>query len=682
MLVNADVGDAGAPAGSADIEVDPESPDVVYVAGLTALKSTDAGRTFTAWRGQPGAGGYHRIWINPANPEIAALASNEGAVVTVNGGETWSSPDGQATSKMMDVGTDDAFPYRICGGRRDGGPACVTSRGEAGRITVREWQPIAREMTGAVAPDPNDPEIVYGGSVSRYDRRTGQRQDVAPPLGRDHRTLPSAPVAFSPLDERTLFFASNTLWKTTTGGQTWTEVSPDLSRMTWATPATVGAYRERASAQPARRGAISTIAPSPIDANLIWAGTDDGLVHVTRDAGRSWADVTPGPLVPWASVSSIEASHFDPNTAYAAVNALRLDDPRPLIFRTRDGGRTWSEIVRGLAPGGPINAVREDRLRRGLLFAGSERAVFVSFDDGEQWQSLRLNMPATSVRDLAVKEDDLIAATGGRGLWVLDDIAPLRQITPDVARAPVYLFQPGTAWRVRWNRHADPPVAPEEPSAPNPPDGVTINYLLGAEAAGSMALEIADSITGEIVRRYTSDDADAARQSEKLAATPGLHRVVWDARHPPPAPLRSVRPDASAPTGAARSPQGMWVQPGMYQVRLIVGGRLYRQAVSVRMDPRVKTPMADLAAQHTLSKRLDDLLRRTAAAWADVDRQSRGSAGDTGRLRAARLALQDSHAALLASFTAVQGADARPTAAMEARAADAVRRAEAALADR
>jgi hypothetical protein len=517
---------------------------------------------------------------------------------------------------------------------------------------------------------------VYGGKLTRYDRRTGQSQDVMPPQNERFRALRTAPVLFSPLDTRTLFFAANTLWKTTTGGQTWTEMSPDLARQTWSAPANVGTYRGAPAAQPSARGVIYTIAPSYVDANTIWAGTDDGLIHVTRDAGANWRDVTPAALQAWAKVSIIEASHFDANIAYAAINTLRLDDLRPHVLRTKDGGRTWTEITRGLPDGGVINTVREDPYRRGMLFAGSEQAVSVSFDDGESWQSLRLNMPATSIRDLVIKDDDLVAGTHGRGFWILDNISPLRQVTPDTLRAPAFLFRPAAAWRFRWNKNTDTPPPPDEPAAPNPPDGVAIDYNLGPAVSGPVTLEILEA-TGQLIRTFSSGDPEDPpvpgrnipdywlRPVRHLAATPGPHRFVWDGRYAPPAPAAFSYPIAAVVHNTPKEPRGAWVLPGQYVVRLTVGDRMYRQPVTVKMDPRVKTSVADLTAQFKLSRRLDDAMRQIA--------EAPRTPANTAALAAALEPLGD-------LFTTIQAADAKPTAAQEAAVEKALAKVTAALA--
>lgn len=672
---NSDTRVVARPNDAADIRVHPTNPDIVFVPTIVTWKSTDGGNTFTALRGAPGGDDYQKIWINPQTPDVMLLTADQGAIVTLNGGRTWSSWYNQPTAQFYHVNTDNAFPYRVCGGQQESGSACVQSRGDHGQITVREWTPVGVEEYGYVAPDPLDPDIVYGGKVTRFDRRTGQVQNVSPPRVPGYRTVRTQPILFSPLDPRTLYFASNTLWKTTTGGRTWEQISPDLTRATWEVPASVGDYRDRPNAQPSQRGVIYTIGPSYLDRDMIWVGTDDGLVHVTRNGGTTWTDVTPAVLKPWEKISLVEASHFDVNTAYIAVNTLRLDDLRPHIYRTRDGGKTWREIVAGLPDGATINAVREDPQRRGLLFAASERHVSVSFDDGDSWQSLRLNMPATSIRDVVIKDDDLVVGTHGRGFWILDDITPLRQITASVLEAPAYLFRPPSGWRFRWNKNTDTPLPPDEPAMPNPPDGVTISYVLGSNTTGPVTLEIL-APGGEVIRRYSSDDPEPPpvpapnlpdywiRPSSRLAATPGLHRFVWDVRYAPPAVTSFSYPIAAIHQNTPRTPQGMFVMPGAYQVRLTVGGEAYRQPILIRMDPRVKTSTADLQLQFDLSRRvmraLDDL--QAMREGATVDRLT---------------AIQQAYQPLPGLFTQLQGADMRPTAATEAAVAEAVARVEA-----
>ncbi|HUL78473.1 MAG TPA: glycoside hydrolase, partial [Vicinamibacteria bacterium] len=549
--------------------------------------------------------------------------------------------------------------------------------------TFREWHPVGVEEYGYVAPDPLDPDVVYGGKVTRYDRRTGQVQNVSPrPLpGPGYRALRTQPVLFSPTDPRVLYFASNTLWRTDDGGRTWTSMSPDLARRTWEVPANVGKYRGSPAAAVSPRGVIYTVAPSALDASLLWAGTDDGRVHVTRDGGKTWQDVTPPDVVPWAKVSLLEASHFDRDTAWAAINTFRLDDTRPHVYRTRDGGRTWAQVTEGMPDGeGIVNAVREDPKRRDLLYAGTERQVWVSFDGGDRWQPLRVNMPATSVRDLVVKNDDLVAATHGRGFWILDDVTPLRQLSPAVLDEEAHLFLPAGAVRFRRNKNTDTPLPPDEPAAPNPPDGAVVDYSLKA-AAGSVALEILDS-EGRLVRRYASDDRDEPpvegrnipdywiRPPQRLSVEAGLHRFVWDLRHETPAAASFGYPIAAVYRDTPREPRGPWVVPGAYTVRLTVDGQVREQRLTVVMDPRVNTPVSDLMAQHALSLRLCAAMARAT----EAQRPGHAPAGAETADGLRRL-----HGQLTHLLGTVEDADALPTPALRAAADETIAALDAAL---
>ena len=493
QLIQSDPRYWGRGADFAEVKVDPTNKDIVYSANVVTWKSTDGGINWTAFRGAPGGDDYHRIWINPNNNKIILFASDQGAIITVNGGETFSSWYNQPTAQFYHVSTDNAFPYNVYGGQQESGSVGIVSRGNDGFITYREWHPVGVEEYGYVAADPLDHNIIYGGKITRHDKRTGQTQNIAPEAVRSgkYRFIRTAPVLFSPIDPKTLFFAGNVLFKTRDGGMNWSVISPDLSRSAWDIPASVGVFTNAQMKTMPRRGVIYTVAPSFKDSNTIWCGTDDGLIHVTRNGGKQWTDVTPPAITSWSKVSLMEASHFDVNTAYAAVNRIRLDDMKPHIYKTHDGGKTWKEIVQGL-PNDPINAVREDPVRKGLLYAGSERAVYVSFDDGEHWQSLRLNMPATSIRDLVIKDNDIVVGTHGRSFWILDDITPLRQISSALSGQPMILYKPQQAWRVRWSTYTDTPVPQEEPAGENPLDGAVINYHLSANAS-LVKLEILDS---------------------------------------------------------------------------------------------------------------------------------------------------------------------------------------------
>jgi photosystem II stability/assembly factor-like uncharacterized protein len=594
----------------AELKADPNNADIVYSANIATWKSLDGGKTWNEFRGAPGGDDYHRIWINPNNPDIILLASDQGAIITVNGGQTYSSWYNQPTSQFYHVSTDNSFPYNVYGGQQESGSVGIPSRGNDGQIGYREWHPVGVEEYGYVAADPLDNNIIYGGKITKFDKRTGQVQNIAPEAVRSgkYRFLRTAPVLFSPIDPKTLYFAGNVLFKTKDGGNSWQVISPDLTRESWDIPGSVGIYTNEEMKKMPRRGVIYTIAPSFKDVNTIWVGTDDGLIHVTKDGGKSWKNITPGSITSWSKVSLMEASHYDVNTAYAAVNRIRCDDLKAHIYKTNDGGKTWKEITNGL-PDDPINAVREDPKRKGLLYAGGERAVYVSFDDGENWQSLRLNMPATSIRDLVIKDDDIVVGTHGRSFWILDDITPLRQLTATLVKSQNILFKPQTATRVRWSMYTDTPVPQEEPSGQNPPDGAIINYYLGEEGK-EIKLEIKDE-KGNVVRTYSNKDTLYKipnvnfpkywiRPQELLSTQKGSHRFLWDMKYSPlnlpasypiSAIYKNTEPNSTAP----------WVMPGTYTVRLIVDGKEYNQSLNVIIDPRVKTPLPGLTQQHDLS---------------------------------------------------------------------------------
>jgi len=597
--------------------IDPKNPDVIYMVGTVTWKSSDGGKTWVGFRGAPGGDDYQNIWINSNDPNIIILTSDQGAIISVNGGQSWSSWYNQPTAQLYHVNADNAFPYRLCSGQQESGSVCIASRGNDGEITFRDWHPVAAEEYGYVVPDPLDPDIVVGGKLTRYDRRTGQGQNIMPvPLGApDFRVIRTEPIVFSPFDSHLMYFAANTLWATRDGGRSWKQASPDLTRKTFAVPATVGIYASDPVTQPRQRGVIYALALSPLDGNRIWAGTDDGLIWLTTDDGAHWNNVTPAQLSAWQKVSVIEASHFDAQTAYAAINTLRLDDLRPHIYRTRDSGKSWVEIVNGIPANENVNSVREDPQRKGLLFAGTERAVYVSFDDGDHWRSLRLNMPATSVRDLLVKDNDLAVATHGRGFWILDDITPLRQLNDKVLAGNAYLFAPELAYRVRWDTNSDTPLPPDVAAGQNPPDGAIFNYYLKFSLSGPVTLEIVNG-SGETVRRYSSADpvpppdpelvipAYWLRPPERLWNAAGFRRFVWDLHYAPVAGIKPDYPIAAVPHNTAPQPTSPWIMPGKYTVVLTVDGQKYTQPLMVEMDPRVKTSVADLQTQFEASSQV------------------------------------------------------------------------------
>ncbi|MDR3689287.1 MAG: hypothetical protein P4L46_07910 [Fimbriimonas sp.] len=591
----------------AEVKVDPKNPDVVYVANTSTYKSTDGGKSFVAWKGAPGGDDYHSIWIDPNDPKVILLALDQGATITVNGGETWSSWYNQPTAQFYHVSTDNQFPYWVYGGQQESGSAGVASRGNDGQITFREWHPVGAEEYGYVAPDPLHPNLIYGGKVSRYDMITGQNQNVSPQIGRfggKVRFLRTAPLMFSTVDPHILYLAGNVVFKTSDGGIHWTAISPDLTREVADPPA--GSVFDR----PTRRGVVYALGPSYKDVNVIWAGTDDGFIHVTRDGGKSWKNVTPNGLTAWSKVTQLDAGHFDLNTAYASVSRFKLDDLRPHIYRTHDGGASWQEVVAGLPDNAPVDTVREDPVRKGLLFAGTENAVYFSIDDGDHWNPLRLNMPATAIRDLVVHDEDLVVGTHGRSFWILDDITPLRQLS--ATDASTKLFQPELATRVHWNNNTDTPLPPEEPAGKNPPDGAIVDYYLSSDHHGPVKLEILD-MHGNLVRKYSSDDKLVQvrerdlqvpmywiRPLQPLSSEPGFHRFVWDLRYTPLGG-RSYYPIAAIYRDTAPSPSSPWVSPGSFQVRLKSDGRVLTQTLRVRIDPRVKTAPSALAEQFRIA---------------------------------------------------------------------------------
>ena len=598
------------------VRVDPKNPDIVYVANTSTYKSTDAGATFTAIKGAPGGDDYQSIWINPNNPDIIALGVDQGATISVNGGQTWSSWYNQPTAQFYHVITDNRFPYWVYGGQQESGSVGIVSRSDFGEITFRDWHTVGVEEYGYVAPDPLDANIIYGGKATRFNQTTGDVQNIAPaPLrgGGKYRSVRTMPIIFSTVDPHVLYLAANVLFKTINGGHSWDVISPDLTRETYETPPSMGIFAALDPEKGKHRGVIYAIAPSRKDVNTIWVGTDDGLIHITRDGGKAWKNVTPPDLTPWSKVSQLDASYFDGETVYAAINRFRLDDLHPHIYRTHDGGKTWKKIVEGIAENEVVNTVREDPVRKGMLFAGTERAVYVSFDDGDHWQPLRQNLPATSIRDLVIHGDDVVVGTHGRSFWILDDITPLRQINASVTSTDAYLYKPQVAYRMARDRYTDTPLPPEVPAGQNPPDGAILDYYLASKPSTPVTIEIVDHL-GKSVRKFSSDDAPYTirerdqnvpmywlRTPRVLSAGPGMHRWVWDLRLSPPDALAHNYPISAIVHDTPRYPLGPWVMPGQYSVKLTVEGKTYTQALTVKMDPRNKTPLPGLMQQFSLA---------------------------------------------------------------------------------
>jgi photosystem II stability/assembly factor-like uncharacterized protein len=584
-----------------EVRSDPKNPDLVYASNVSLYRSTDGGKTFKAIRGAPGGDDYHSLWIDPEDPRRMISGVDQGTIITLNRGVTWSTWYNQPTAQFYHVAVDNQFPYWVYGAQQDSGTAAVVSRSDYGQITYRDWHPIGAGESGYILPDPVNAQIVYGGSTAgdlyRFDTKTGQVEDVSPTpaeIGMKVRQrYPwTTPLAFSFQAPHALYQSSQFLMKTADAGKSWKVISPDLTL-------------RQGEKEEGAQGVIYTIATSPVAAGTIWVGTDNGLVQLTRNDGLTWSEVTPPGLPPWSMMSLIDASPHDAASAFAAIDRHQMDDITPHIYRTHDFGKTWTKITSGIPANAYVHAVREDPIRKGLLFAGTELGVYVSFNDGERWQPLQLNLPVSPIRDLVVKGNDLVVATHGRSFWILDDISPLRELNSTVVSTGFYLFHPATAVRLRKNEARDTPLEPETPVGKNPPAGAIIDYSLQTIPAGAVTLEIIDS-KGVLIRKYSSSDApgkiDETQQfptywfnpPSPLSKHPGLNRFVWDLRYERPRALRFGYSIAAAyGNDAIMQPEGPLVLPGTYQVQLSVDGKTYTAPLEVKMDPRVKTsPLA------------------------------------------------------------------------------------------
>ncbi len=616
------------------LAIDPQNADVLYVPNVALYRTEDGGKTFGIVRGAPGGDDYHQIWVDPKNSAHLMLGVDQGATVSLDRGKTWTSWYNQPTAQLYHVTTDTNFPYFVYGAQQDSGAIAVASRTDHGNITGRDWfQPTGSE-SGTIAIDPMDQNIIYVsgtyGSVQRFDRRTSLSQTITPwPLGsfaleiskRKYRAPWTPALAFSQADKRSLYLGTQYVMKTVDGGLHWKEISPDLTGAVKGTSAK-GEVGVR-DAKELGFGVVYTIAPSPLKAEQIWAGSDTGLVHLTKNGGATWEDVTPKGVTPWSKIALIEASHFDAAVAYAVVDRHRLDDNKPYLYVTKDYGKTWSLRVDGIAPGAFLNAVREDPKQHDLLYAATELGMYWSSDRGEHWTSLQRNLPVTSVRDIDVHGDDLVIATHGRSFWVLDDIAPLRQRAEAQRAKAAFLYAPATAVRVDNDSFLGTPLPPEEPQAKNPLDGAVIDYLLKAPAK-QVHLRIFDSehkllwqfSSGETPKGWPRTLPIAERwfpAPQLLVKSEGEHRFVWDL-----AAGGSGMETGDDDEDDAGAPPGPHVTPGVYAVELDVDGKVFRQSLTVTMDPRDKASVSDLEAQFRMGQDVYTDAQRSRKALAEI----------------------------------------------------------------
>jgi len=641
------------------LTADPGDGDIVWAGGQPLRRSTDAGATFSIVRSSPGGDDYHALWIDPEDPKRMITGADQGAVVTFNGGKSWSSWYNQPTGQFYRLAVDDRFPYRLYSGQQDSGTVSIASRSDYGRISFRDWNPVGGDERDGDIPDPLNPDIVYGaglgGRISKWDARTAQVQNISPwpvssyaanPRDVRYRYDWITPLAISAAAPHAMYTAAQVVFRSTDGGDSWQTISPDLS----------GADQTESDCVddvPVNRatgcgyGSVFAIAPSPLKDGMVWVGTNNGRVHVTTNGGGDWHDVTPEGLEDWSKVNLIDASAIDTDTAYIAIDRHRSNDFTPRAYVTHDTGSSWREIGNGLPSGTYVNVVREDPKQAGLLYAGTSRGVHVSFDDGEHWQSLQLNLPTTGINDLVVHEDDLAIATQGRALWILDALAPLRHLSRVAATGRPVLVTPETAVRLRLNQNKDTPLPPEEPSGENPPVGAVLDYILPEDFSGPVRLEILAE-DSNVVRVFDSDTIPEQAKARvyfaetwlgapsALPASPGHHRFVWNLRYPPPATLESQYSIAAIPGQPTPIlPEGAFVLPGRYTVKLTAAGHTSTKTLAIVLDPRVETSDAELASLLSFQRLVATVLGRAVALASGIDagdaQANATTSGDTAR---------------------------------------------------
>jgi len=615
--------------------LDPQNPNIIYVGQTSLYRSTDGGGTFDSFKGAPGGDDNHVLWIDPTNSNWMVMGSDQGGVVSMDGGQSWSSWYNQPTGQIYHLSTDNRFPYWVYGTQQDSGAIGTLTRGDYGAITFLDWDPVGGYEFGYIISDPLNPALIYSGGpgrgVVRIDRSNRQIATISPNISRDgdYRTAVNPPLEFSPQNPHCLYEGTQYLLETLDGGQNWKTISPDLTKRPVDTAGVnptapkPGVKTEvkpetkdgQPAAEPPNRSAINTFSLSRLKEGQIWVGTTNGLVQLTLDNGATWQNVSPPGLSRWTLISIVEASRFDAGTAYLAVDSHERNDFRPHFYRTHDFGKTWKETDTGIPDGSFARVVREDPERKGLLYAGTENGAYFSLDEGDHWNSLQLNMPTVSVRDLEVHGSDLVAGTYGRAFWILDDVSPFRQLNDTVAASNGYLFQPDSAVRMRSNMNGDTPFPPDMSSAENPPTGAVVDYYLKAGVSAEITLGIYDR-KGELIRRFSSKPEMKSSEPppnvpdywlarpKPLTTRPGVNRFVWDLRYPSPPALRHNLPIYAIYQDTPFEPQGPLVLPGDYEVRLTVNDRTYSKPLHVDMDPRIKVSPTDLTEQLVLERKL------------------------------------------------------------------------------